>query len=51
MRKDEKNTNLMNEKIDIKDTNGKEILEEIIEGLSTQMEELKIQYEDRKSVV
>ncbi len=46
MRKDEKNTNLMNEKIDIKDTNGKEILEEIIEGLSTQMEELKIQYED-----
>ena len=38
MRKDEKNTNLMNEEIDIKDTNGKEILEEIIEGLSTQME-------------
>lgn len=36
----------MNEKIDIKDTNGKEILEEILEGLSEQMAELKLQYED-----
>lgn len=36
----------MNEKIDIKETNGKEILEEILKGLFAQMSELKVQYED-----